>query len=99
MTLDAHGPIRPAHPGIGNRHSPEYLQGFDDGRGAALDAVSDWPGFVGCTCEVCIARTNAFCLLVGQIYARFPHMTVEELRDRNKRLILRMANRRKEGEY
>ena len=35
---DTHYPIRPTHPGIGNRHSSEYLQGFDDGKGAALDA-------------------------------------------------------------
>ena len=91
MTLDAHDPIHPAHPGIGERHSSEYLQGFDDGKGAALDAVSDWPEFVQCTCEVCIARMNAFYVLVDQIYARFPQMTIEELRDRNKRLKLRMA--------
>ena len=91
MTLDTHDPIRPAHPGIGNRHSSEYLKGFDDGKGAALDAVSDWPEFVQCTCEVCTVRRNAFFLLVDQIYARFPHMTIEELRDRNKRLIIQMV--------
>ena len=34
---------------------------------------------------------NAFYLLVDQIYARFPHMAIEELRDWSKRLILRMA--------
>ena len=91
MTLDTHDPIRPAHPGIGNRHSSDYLQGFSDGKRAALDAVSDWPAFVRCTCEVCTARRNAFFLLVDQIYARFPHMTIEELRDRNKRLIIQMV--------
>ena len=91
MTLDAHDPIHPAHPGIGERHNSDYLQGFCDGKRSALDAVSHWPESVSCICEVCIARTNAFYLLVDQIYARFPHMTIEELRDRNKLLTLRMA--------
>lgn len=91
MTLDTHDLIRPAHPGIGNRHSSDYLQGFSDGKRAALDAVSDWPAFVRCTCEVCIARSNAFFLFVDQIYASAPNVTIEELRDRSKRLILRMV--------
>ena len=56
-----------------------------------MDTVSHWPESVSCICEVCLARTNALYVLVDQIYARFPHMTIEELRDRNKRLILRMA--------
>ena len=91
MTPDTHDPIHPAHPGIGKRRNSDYLQGFSDGKQAALNAVSYWPESTSCTCEVCIARTSAFYLLVDQIYARFPHMTIEELRDRNKRVILRVA--------
>lgn len=91
MTHHLHEPIRPAHPGIGNRHSSEYLQGFSDGKGAALDAVSHWPESLDCNCEVCIARTNAFFLFVDQIYAKAPHVTIEELRDRSKHLIIRMV--------
>ena len=56
----------------------------------ALDAVSHWPESLDCICEVCIARTNAFLLLVDHIYAKAPQMTIEQLRDRNKRLLLRM---------
>ena len=65
MTPDVHEPMHPAHPGIGNRHSSDYIHGFLDGKQAALDAVSHWPELVSCICEVCIARTNALYLLVG----------------------------------
>ena len=86
-----HEPIRPAHPGIGNRHNSDYLQGFCDGKRAALNAVSHWPESLDCICEVCIARTNTFFRFVDQIYAKAPHVTIEELRDRSKRLTIQIA--------
>ena len=95
MTPNPHEPIPPAHPGIGHRHSSEYLKGFSEGKRAALDAVSDRPEFVRCTCEVCIAHTNAFFLFVDQIYAIAPHVTIEELRDWSERLILQMVREEK----
>lgn len=85
--------IRPSHPGIGYRRSTEYLRGFEDGKGVALDAVKGYypDGPAHCPCEVCTARGAAFYLLVGKIYAVRPQTTIEELRDAEKRLELWLA--------